>query len=80
MPVIYLTPSDPLPGERHIAVIAHKDEIGSTKAYFYDSNEGDHGGSGPFDWLLEEAIERAVKFGTNRGIYNIVVVGRKTNS
>jgi hypothetical protein len=39
MPTIYLTPRNPLPTERHIAVVVRRDKIGGEKGYFYDSGE-----------------------------------------
>ncbi len=57
----YLSSDDPVPEERHVAVIVHGDAPleNQDKAYFYDSAEKDFGGSGPFDWRLDEAIDRA---------------------
>lgn len=77
MPTIYLTPSDPLPTERHIAVVVHRDKIGGEKGYFYDSADGDDGGSGPFDWRKDEAIHRAEQFGRDRDVLLVVVLAKR---
>lgn len=70
--LIYLGPTDEIPSERHVAVIAQRDAIGE-KGYFFDTAGGDYGGSGPFNWRLDEAIERAQKMAQERQISMIVV-------
>lgn len=61
-------------GERHVVVIAHRTgQPVIEKGYFSDSLDGDHGGSGPFDWKLEEAITRAKRFAEDHRIAQIVV-------
>lgn len=76
--VIHLHPDDPLIVERHVAVIIHRDGSppGYDKGYFYDSAGNDHGGSGPFDWRMDEAIERATRFAAQNGIGKVVVRAR----
>ncbi len=69
----HLSPTDPLPEGRHVAVMVHRDHIGLEKGYFYDSDKGDTGGSGAFDWRMSEAIERAQKYATANGIPLVVV-------
>lgn len=71
--IAYLGPSEELPIERHIAVVVHRDNRGAEKAYFYDTAEGDFGGSGPFDWTMREAIDRAEKFAENSGLGLVTV-------
>lgn len=71
--VRYLHPSEPVPIERHVAVVIHRDHMGTEKGYFYDTAESDHGGSGPFDWRLSEAIQRAEQFATQQQIHAVVV-------
>ena len=70
--VVYAAPNTPEPSERHVAVIAHRDALGE-KGYFYDSTAGDHGGSGPFDWRLSEAINRATRFAADNKIKLVIV-------
>ncbi|WP_319414604.1 hypothetical protein [uncultured Cohaesibacter sp.] len=65
---------DNLPGERHVVVQPHGQPSGKVKAYFYDSDEGDDGGSGPFDFLLDEALRRAERFAYHKGIRTIIVL------
>lgn len=71
--IMHLGPNDPLPNERHVAVVVHRDHMAMEKAYFFDSAERDHGGSGPFDWRMSEAIERAEKYAINHGIHLVAV-------
>jgi hypothetical protein len=75
--VVYLGPNEPIPTERHVAVIVHRDNFGAEKGYFYDSAESDFGGSGPFDWRVSEAIERAERFARDEGIPLVVVRARR---
>lgn len=70
---IYLGPQDAIPSERHVAVVVHRDRAGNEKGYFFDSAEGDFGGSGPFDWRMSEAIERAERFARDERISLVVV-------
>ncbi len=77
--VIYASPGATAPSERHVVVVAHR--IGlplADKGYFYDSDESDDGGAGPFDWKLTEAIERAMRFASDRGLNKVVVRARVT--
>lgn len=76
MTTVYLGPNDPIPSERHVAVVIHRDHVGVEKGYFYDSAEKDIGGSGPFDWRMAEAIERAERFAADWQI-SIVAVRAK---
>jgi len=71
----YLSPSYPLPEGRYVAVVVHRDMKlgGIEKGYFYDSAGGDNGGSGPFDWRVSEAIERAKRYASENGIAQVVV-------
>lgn len=72
--VIYALPGTPEHRERHVVVVAHRMGMPSIeKGYFYDSAKRDHGGSGPFDWRLDEAIERAKRFAADSGLNQIVV-------
>lgn len=74
--VLY-NPSDAsLAEERHVVVVVHKAvENGrlNEKAYFHDSAEGDSGGGGPFDFLLDEALTRAKRFASANNIAKVVV-------
>jgi len=74
---LHLGPNDPIPSERHVAVIVHRDHTGVEKGYFYDSAESDFGGSGPFDWRMSEAIERAERFARDKEIALVVVRARR---
>jgi hypothetical protein len=76
--ISYLGPNDPLPSERHVAVVIHRDQRGVEKGYFYDSADKDFGGSGPFDWRMSEAIERAERFAADRHIPLVVVRAERT--
>lgn len=71
--IIYLSPKDGIPTERHVAVVVHRDHGGLEKGYFFDSAEGDSGGSGPFDWRMAEAIERAKRFANDLGIEKVLI-------
>lgn len=74
--VIYQSPEKPAPAERHIVVVVHEDVLNGRvreKAYFYDSAKGDKGGSGPFDFLLDEAMERAKRFASDHNLTRVVV-------
>lgn len=75
MPTIrYLSPNDAFPSERHVVVVIHRDRhTGWEKGYFYDSAKGDFGGSGPFDWLMKEAIERAKCFAATNNIPLVLI-------
>lgn len=75
--ILYLGPNDPIPSERHVAVIIHRDDMGIEKGYFYDSAESDFGGSGPFDWRMAEAIERAERFATDQRIPLVVIRAKR---
>jgi hypothetical protein len=74
--VLHLSPGQEAPEERHVVVIIHREGTGSEKGYFFDSAERDHGGSGPFDWPMDEAIERAKRF-TRESNLQLVVVKAK---
>lgn len=71
--LIHAPPSSEMPPQRHVAVVIHRDQSGREKGYFFDSAEGDHGGSGPFDWNRDEAIERAKRFANDLGIQTVVI-------
>ncbi|GBQ78132.1 hypothetical protein AA14337_1046 [Acetobacter malorum DSM 14337] len=71
--IIYLGPNENFPLDHHVVVVIHKNEKGVEKGYFYDSNGKDFGGSGPFDWVMDEAIERSKKYATVKGISTVVV-------
>jgi hypothetical protein len=71
--IAYLSPSSELPVERHVAVVIHRDNRGAEKGYFYDTADGDSKGSGPFDWNMEEAVERAERFATDKGLALVTV-------
>lgn len=77
MTTVYLGPNDPIPLERHVAVVIHRDHVGVEKGYFYDSAEKDFGGSGPFDWRMAEAIGRAERFAAERQIQIVAVRARR---
>lgn len=70
--LIYLGPTDEIPSERHVAVIAQRDAIGE-KGYFFDTADGDSGDRGPFNWRLDESIERAQKLAQERRLSMVVV-------
>lgn len=76
--IVHLGPNSPIPSERYVAVVVHRDHMGVERGYFYDSAEKDGGGSGPFDWRMAEAIERAERFATDRQI-SLVVVRAKSD-
>ena len=71
--VIYRPPGAPAHTGRHVVVVVHRDHMGLEKAYFYDSDERDWGGSGPFDHRRDECIERAKTFANDRGIKTVIV-------
>lgn len=71
--IIHLSPKDPIPTERHVAVVVHRGRGGVEQGYFFDSDDGDSGGSGPFDWRMDEAIERAERFARDHSIEKVVV-------
>ena len=72
--VIYALLGAAGPTERHVVVIAHRMGPPSLeKGYFYDSADHDHGGSGPFDWRLDEAVARAKRFAADIGLTQVVV-------
>jgi hypothetical protein len=72
--VIYAAPGDPEPEQRHVVLIVHRlGPPSAEKGYFYDSAVGDHGGSGPFDWLLAEAIVRAKRFAQDEKIAQVII-------
>lgn len=74
--IIYQPPDVSLPGERHVAVVVHQELVNGhvrERAYFYDSAKGDSGGSGPFDFLMDEAIERAKRFAFDNNITKVIV-------
>ncbi|WP_133121826.1 hypothetical protein [Pleomorphomonas carboxyditropha] len=74
--VIYNAKDVPLPVEQHVTVVVHKELVNGRaidKAYFYDSSKGDYGGSGPFDFLVDEAIERAKRFASDNNITKVVM-------
>lgn len=71
---IIWTPKD-TPTERHIVVRAHQlGEPKADKGYFYVSDEKDWGGSGPFDWRLDEAIDRAKRAAQEKGLRIVIVL------
>lgn len=79
--IIYYKPDEPWPQERHVAVVVHRELVNGRvkeKAYFYDSVEGDYGGSGPFDFLLDEALERANRFADDKNITKVIVRAKQT--
>lgn len=76
--ISYLSPSTELPAERHVAVVVHRDHTGAEKGYFYDTEEGNSKGSGPFDWNMDEAVERAEKFAAQRGLNLVTVRAQRT--
>jgi hypothetical protein len=62
------------PVERHVVVIVHSDpQTGTEKAYCYDSASSDHGGGGPFDLPLSEAIEKARRFALSAHLQTIFI-------
>lgn len=70
-----------LTSERCIVVFAHPnlhipDRL---QAYFYDSDKGDHGGGGPFDFSLEEAKERAVAYARELGVISVYITYAKVS-
>ena len=77
MTTVYLGPNDPIPSEQHVAVVIHRDRVGVENGYFYDSAEKDFGGSGPFDWRMAEAIERAERFAAERQIPIVAVRAKR---
>ena len=73
------TPAE-LPGERHVVVQPHGSPATGAKAHLYDSEKGNGGGSGPFDWNLNEAVDRARQFADDRRIGTVVVLkARRTD-
>ena len=75
--IVYLSPREDIPANHHVSVVIHKDERGVEKGYFYDSKEKDFGGSGPFDWLMKEVLDRATRYATERGISTVVVRAKR---
>lgn len=75
--IVHLGQSDPTPAERHVVVVVHRDNMGIEKGYFYDSAENDGGGSGPFDWRMTEALERAERFAIDRRIPLVIVRAKR---
>ncbi|CAH0499034.1 hypothetical protein [Novosphingobium sp. CECT 9465] len=71
--IIYLSPTDEIPAERHVAVIVHRGFGGMELGYFFDSAKGDTGGSAGCDWRMSEAIERATRFAKEQNIDKVVV-------
>ncbi|TPL78850.1 hypothetical protein FJ941_21390 [Mesorhizobium sp. B2-3-13] len=74
--VINLGTEENAPAERHVVVVVHQETLNDRvreKAYFYDSARGDYGGSGPFNFLLDEAMRRAQRFASDNTIAKIVV-------
>jgi len=74
--VIYQSHEEPAPAERHVVVVVHQEILNGRvkgKAYFYDSEKRDFGGSGPFDFLLDEAMTRAQRFASDNRILKIIV-------
>lgn len=63
------------PAERHVIVLVrrHPTTPGLENGYFFLSGGEDHGGSGPFDWRMEEASERAQSMARNEGVGIVVV-------
>lgn len=60
----------------HVVVIPHQELVNGRvkeKAYFYDSTKGDSGGGGSFDFLVDEALERAKRFAFVNNIAKVVV-------
>lgn len=74
--ITYLGPGQAVPEERHVTVVIHRERTGGERGYFFDSVKGDHGGSGPLDWLMNEAIKRAEKYASDNGIRHVVVRGQ----
>jgi hypothetical protein len=77
MTTVYLGPNDPNPTERHVTVVIHRDHVGVEKGYFFDSAEKDLGGSGPFDWRMAEAIEKAERLAADRRIPIVAVRAKR---
>lgn len=75
--IIYQGPHGQAPAERHVAVMVHRDMSGNEKGYFFDSAEQDTGGSGSFDWRMDEAISRAVRFAKEENIDLVVVRAKR---
>ncbi|NVN03290.1 MULTISPECIES: hypothetical protein [Asaia] len=75
--IIYIGPNENVPPYHHIAVVVHKDQNGLQKGYFYDSTKRDFGGSGPFDFHMNEAIERAQKYAAELGVATVVVRAKR---
>lgn len=71
--ILYLSPTDDIPAERHVAVVVHRGFGGMEQGYFFDSAKGDAGGSAGFDWRMSEAIERATRFAAEQGIDKVIV-------
>lgn len=74
--VIYQSHEEPAPVERHVVVVIHQKILNGRvkeKAFYYDSEKRDCGGSGPFDFLLEEAMTRAQRFASDNRIPKIIV-------
>lgn len=71
--IIYLSPADESPAERHVGVVVHCGFGGMGKGYFFDSAKGDTGGSAGFDWRMSEAIERARRFAAEQLIEKVIV-------
>ena len=69
-----------LPSEQHVVVQPYGQPEKTAKAYFYDSEKDDNGGSGPFDFLLDEALERAEQFAADRNIATVVVMKAKLDA
>ncbi|TPK82027.1 hypothetical protein [Mesorhizobium sp. B2-4-17] len=75
----YLGADDIAPAEHHVTVVTHVDHMGMEKGYFFDSERGYYGGSGPFDWRMEEAFARAERYAQDNRISLIVVRSKRIN-
>lgn len=73
---IYLSKPNGLT-ENHILVQPYGTQL-KTFGYFYQSIDGDCGVSGPSDWTVKDAIERATNFADSKGIEYIVVLRAKS--
>lgn len=68
------TPKE-MPSERHIVVHVHRDGMPpADKGYFFVSDESDWGGSGPFDMLLDEVIDRATRAALDKSLRSVVII------
>lgn len=74
--VLYSASDASLTEERHVVLVvcqAVQNGRLKEKAYFYDSAKGDNGGGGPFDFSVDEALERAKRFASANEIAKVFV-------